>query len=133
MRERSTRLAELPLCLFNALLTEENQAFQTKGPFHYVIHTASPYKLRWDDPVKDCLDPAIKGTTGLLAAVHAHAPTVRRVVITSSSAAMLNLPKHLPIYDESCWANVTWEQAVNDQEHTYRGSKVRVTDHEPAL
>ncbi|KAL1838632.1 hypothetical protein VTJ49DRAFT_2469 [Mycothermus thermophilus] len=100
-----------------------DEVFRSKGPFDYVVHTASPYKLHWDDPVRDCLDPAIKGTTGLLAAVHAHAPTVKRVVITSSSAAMLSPPNHPPIYDESCWADVTWEQATSDPEHTYRGSK----------
>ncbi|AEO67349.1 uncharacterized protein THITE_2144733 [Thermothielavioides terrestris NRRL 8126] len=91
-------------------------------PFDYVVHTASPYQLHWDDPVRDCLDPAIKGTTGILRSIHAYAPNVKRVVITSSSAAILRPPNHPPVYDESSWSDVTWEQAL-DPAHTYRASK----------
>lgn len=36
------------------------------------------------------LDPAIVGTTGLLKAVKQNAPTVKRVVITSSFAAIVD-------------------------------------------
>ncbi|KAL2163889.1 hypothetical protein VTH06DRAFT_3101 [Thermothelomyces fergusii] len=99
-----------------------DEVFKTGPPFRYVVHTASPYRMHFDDPVKDCLDPAIKGTTGILESIHAHAPTVRRVVITSSSAAILNPPNHPKVYDESCWADVTWDQAM-DPAHTYRASK----------
>ncbi|KAL2173088.1 uncharacterized protein P884DRAFT_288300 [Thermothelomyces heterothallicus CBS 202.75] len=99
-----------------------DEVFKAGPPFGYVVHTASPYQMQWNDPVKDCLDPAIKGTTGILESVHAYAPTVRRVVITSSSAAILNPPNHPKVYDESSWADVTWDQAM-DPEHTYRASK----------
>lgn len=75
------------------------------------------------DPVKDFLDPAIKGTTGILRSVKAYCPTVRRVVITSSSAAMLNPGSHAKVYDETHWARVTWKDAM-DPLHTYRCSKV---------
>lgn len=99
------------------------QAVESDPPFDYVIHTASPYQLHWDDPVKDCLEPAIYGTTGILASIKAHAPSVKRVVITSSSAAILSPPNHRAVYDESCWSDVSWEQA-KDVKHTYRASKV---------
>ncbi len=46
------------------------------------------------DPIKDFLDPAIKGTKGILQSVRDYAPAVKRVVITSSSAAILNPPNH---------------------------------------
>jgi nucleoside-diphosphate-sugar epimerase len=75
------------------------------------------------DPVKDFLDPAIKGTTGLLESIKAHAPSVRRVVLTSSSAAMLNPPNHAKVYDETFWAPVSWEDAMIPI-NTYRCSKV---------
>ncbi|KAI1862576.1 uncharacterized protein JN550_010101 [Neoarthrinium moseri] len=91
-------------------------------PFDYVVHTASPYHNNIVDPVKDFLDPAIKGTTGILHSVKAHAPSVMRVVITSSSAAMLNPGNHAKVYDESHWATVSWEDAM-DPRHTYRCSK----------
>ncbi|KAK4121483.1 NAD(P)-binding protein [Parathielavia appendiculata] len=102
-----------------------DEAVQSNPPFDFVIHTASPYRFTFDDPVRDCLDPAIKGTTGILHSIHAHALTVKRVVITSSSAAMLSPANHPKVYDESCWADITWEQAMNPHE-TYRASKVRV-------
>jgi nucleoside-diphosphate-sugar epimerase len=88
-----------------------------------VVHTASPYYLNVVDPVKEFLDPAIKGTTGVLKSIKAHAPTVKRVVITSSSAAMLNPPNHSKVYDENSWASMTWEEALIPK-NTYRGSKV---------
>ncbi|KAK4180633.1 putative oxidoreductase [Triangularia setosa] len=92
------------------------------GPFTYVIHTASPYQLSFADPVADCLNPAINGTTSLLDSLHRLCPSVTRVVITSSSAAILNPPHHRDVYDESSWSEVTWEQAMQP-EHTYRASK----------
>lgn len=100
------------------------QVLRSDPPFDYVVHTASPYQLHFDDPVKDCLDPAIKGTTGILKSIKAYAPSVKRVVITSSSAAILSPPNHPPVYNESFWCDMTWEQATNPQ-HTYRASKVR--------
>ncbi|KAK4156111.1 putative NADPH-dependent methylglyoxal reductase [Chaetomidium leptoderma] len=99
-----------------------DEVVNSDPPFDYVVHTASPYRLHWEDPVKDCLDPAIKGTTGILQSIHAYAPTVKRVVITSSSAAILRPPNHPKVYDESSWSDVTWEQAM-DPKHTYRASK----------
>ncbi|KAI2615412.1 ketoreductase [Hypoxylon sp. NC1633] len=89
----------------------------------YVVHTASPYHLNVQDPIKDFLDPAIKGTTGLLKSIKAYAPAVKRVVITSSSAAMLNPANHAKVYDETHWAPWTWEDA-QDPQKTYATSKV---------
>lgn len=93
--------------------------------FDYVVHTASPYSFKVEDPVRDFLDPAIKGTTGILKSVKNHAPTVKRVVITSSSAAIINPKKHEKVYDESKWSPITWDDALQPQ-FTYPGSKVRL-------
>ncbi|KAI6086490.1 ketoreductase [Hypoxylon rubiginosum] len=98
-------------------------ALDTQPPFNYVVHTASPYHLNVQDPVKDFLDPAIKGTTGLLRSVKTHAPSVKRVVITSSSAAIINPLNHAKVYDETCWAPWTIEDA-SDPQKTYVTSKV---------
>ena len=48
---------------------------------------------------------------------------MKRVVITSSSAAILNPPNHAKIYDETFWAPMTWEEAMQPK-NTYRASKV---------
>ena len=88
------------------------------------MHTASPYHYNIQDPVKDFHEPAVLGTQGILRAVAKHAPTVRRVVVTSSFAAMVNREKHADVYDESCWGPMTDEQAL-EPANAYRASKVR--------
>lgn len=101
-----------------------SQVFQSGTNFDYVIHTASPYSFKIDDPVKDFLDPAIKGTTGILKSIKAHGPSVKRVVITSSSAAIINPLKHEKVYDERKWAPFTWNDATEKPQFGYPASKV---------
>ena len=91
----------------------------------HVIHTASPFHENVQDPVKDMLEPAITGTTNILKAVKAYAPQVKRVVVTSSFAAIVNTPSPPKVYDEASWNPVTWDEAVTQRAHAYRGSKVR--------
>lgn len=101
---------------------------QSKPPFDYVIHTASPFHNNFADPIEGILDPAVKGTTGILRAIKAFAPEVKRVVVTSSFAAIVNMAAHPKVYDETSWNPVTWDEAVSDRSLTYRGSKVRHPD-----
>lgn len=53
----------------------------------YVMHTASPFFLNFEDPQKDLVDPAVKGTQNVLEAA-TKAQTVKKVVLTSSVAAI---------------------------------------------
>ncbi|KAF2135281.1 uncharacterized protein K452DRAFT_214353, partial [Aplosporella prunicola CBS 121167] len=80
-----------------------------------VIHTASPFVLEVKDNVKDLLDPAVKGTTEVLEATYKFNPKVKRVVITSSFAALIDLSKGTwpgHVYNEADWNPVTWDEAV---------------------
>ena len=52
-----------------------------------VLHMASPYVINVADAQRDLVDPAVNGTRSVLAAAAA-APTVKRVVVTSSMAAI---------------------------------------------
>ncbi|PYH99623.1 NAD(P)-binding protein [Aspergillus ellipticus CBS 707.79] len=99
-----------------------DEVVKSDPPFDYVLHTASPFHHNVQDPVKDFLDPAIKGTTGILKAIKAYAPTVKRVVVTSSFAAIVNPEKHPEVYSEKNWNPVTWEEGLQPS-HTYRASK----------
>ncbi|KAJ5273049.1 hypothetical protein N7478_008174 [Penicillium angulare] len=99
-----------------------DEAVKSDPPFDYVLHTASPFHFNVGDPVKDFLDPAIKGTTGILKAIKAHAPSVKRVVITSSFAAIINSKQHPKLYNETVWNPILWEEAL-DHANVYRGSK----------
>ncbi|OOF94542.1 hypothetical protein ASPCADRAFT_208212 [Aspergillus carbonarius ITEM 5010] len=89
-----------------------DQAVISDPPFTAVIHTASPFHYSIDNVKKDMLDPAVNGTVGILQSVHKYAPTVKRVVITSSFAAMFNASKPAGSkYSEADWNPVTWEDA----------------------
>jgi nucleoside-diphosphate-sugar epimerase len=52
-----------------------------------VYHTASPFVTDVEDPQRDLIDPALKGTENVLATA-TQTPTVKRVVVTSSCAAI---------------------------------------------
>ncbi|KAJ5964241.1 NAD-dependent epimerase/dehydratase [Penicillium vulpinum] len=81
-----------------------------------VIHTASPFQVfNVEDNERDLLRPAIDGTINILTSVFTHAPEVKRVVITSSFAAMLDIskgswPGH--VYSEADWNMTPYEVAA---------------------
>lgn len=73
--------------------------FQEQGAFdrlatdcEYIIHTASPYALDVKDPQRDLVDPAVEGTLNVLRAA-AQAPHIKRVILTSSTAAITDEPE----------------------------------------
>ena len=68
----------------------------------YVLHLASPYVLDAKDPQKDLVDPARKGTTNVLSAC-AKEPSVKRVVLTSSMAAITDEPEGDHVLTEDDW------------------------------
>lgn len=68
-----------------------DKAVVSDPPFEAVIHTASPFHFNIQTSVqKDLLDPAIIGTTGILKSVKKSAPSVKKVVITSSFASIVD-------------------------------------------
>ncbi|KAB8211957.1 hypothetical protein BDV34DRAFT_233945 [Aspergillus parasiticus] len=98
-------------------------AVQSTPPFDAVVHTASPFHYKSQDAQKDVIDPAVLGTMSLLTAVKAHAPSVKRVIITSSFAAMYNPYNHPEVYTEDHWNPVTLQEAMADPVQAYRASK----------
>lgn len=99
---------------------------QKKPEFTHVVHTASPFHFNVTDVQKQLLDPAIIGTTGLLKSIKKYAPSVKRVVITSSFAAIINQndpPSVGHTYSEKDWNPVTHEQALENPSAGYRASK----------
>jgi dihydroflavonol-4-reductase len=68
----------------------------------YVIHCASPYSLKVADPQKDLVDPAVSGAVNFLHAAHA-SKTVKRVVMTSSMAAVTEHPVTGHVFTEADW------------------------------
>ncbi|KAI3540820.1 ketoreductase [Colletotrichum filicis] len=93
-----------------------------------VIHVASPFHYNVTDPKKDLIDPAVLGTTGVLKAIKDSCPNVKRVVVTSSFAAILN-PGLASMgaektYSEEDWSPVTLEDAYSNGTMAYVASKV---------
>ena len=78
-----------------------------------VFHTASPFLLAANihDPQRQVVDPALKGTTDIFEAAN-RTPSVERIVLTSSAAAMSGGPADIErapggILDESCWNTIS--------------------------
>jgi len=98
-----------------------------------VEHTASPVTLTSNTP-DDIIGPALSGTKGILESIKKHGHNVKRVVLTSSFAAIVTPKKPAPgqelaTLDESDWN----DSAVKDVEakgndaggfQIYRASKV---------
>jgi dihydroflavonol-4-reductase len=84
-----------------------------------VIHTASPYQLNTADPERDLLEPALHGTRAMLEAC-LDVPRLRRLIITSSIAAITDRPRDGYVFTENDW-NTTSSLDFNP----YQFSKVR--------
>ncbi len=71
-----------------------------------LMHTASPFPMAQPKNEDDLVRPAVEGTLRALRA--ARAANVRRVVMTSSSAAVMGgeLPAGKAAFDETCWTDV---------------------------
>jgi dihydroflavonol-4-reductase len=68
----------------------------------YVLHTASPYVLDVKDPEKDLVEPAVKGTSNVLLAA-SDTKGLKRVVVTSSMAAVTDEPDSDHVLTEADW------------------------------
>lgn len=68
----------------------------------YVLHMASPYQLTVADAARDLVQPAVQGTLAMLEAC-AKAPRVKRVVLTSSMAAITDEPDSARVLSEADW------------------------------
>lgn len=94
--EDNARLMSLPgaadrLEIVEADLLTEGSYDKAVAGVETVFHMASPYSLEFKDAQRDLVDPAVKGTLNVLAAC-ARSPSVKRVVLTSSMAAVTDEP-----------------------------------------
>ena len=67
-----------------------------------VLHTASPYVVNVKDPQKDLVDPAVNGTNNVLASC-ANEPKIKRVIVTSSMAAITDEASNEKVFSEKDW------------------------------
>lgn len=100
-----------------------DEAVQSDPPFEAVLHTASPFHYKPVDVQRDLIAPAVNGTLNLLKAVHKFAPTITKVIITSSFAAVISPHEKKARYTDTDWNPVTIEEALQDNVQAYRASK----------
>lgn len=81
----------------------------------YVLHVASPFPSAPPKDERELIEPAVEGTRRVLAAC-ASAGTVRRVVLTSSVAAVISGHREERTYTEADWSDL-------DRSHAYEKSK----------
>lgn len=92
------------LHLFEADLLKEGSFDSAIDGCEGVFHTASPCHVDCKDPQAELIDPAVKGTINVLNSC-AKSSTLKRVVLTSSAAAMLY--NRRPIFPDTV-ADETW-------------------------
>lgn len=88
--------------LMQAELLTEGSYDEAVAGCEYVMHTASPYVLDVKEPQHDLVDPALKGTLNVMQAC-VKAGSVKRVVLTSSVAAVFDEPITGHVYTEKDW------------------------------
>ena len=75
------------LIFFKTDLLDEGSYDEAMKDCELVFHTASPFVIDVEDPQRDLIDPAVKGTANVLNAANRTA-SVKRVVLTSSCASI---------------------------------------------
>ncbi|OOO13804.1 NAD-dependent epimerase/dehydratase [Aspergillus oryzae] len=82
-----------------------------------IMHTACPGAIETDSNERDIVQPAISGTINILKSAQKHGLQVKRIVITSSFASMIDMSKGTwpgHTYSEKDWNPMTYEQAVSE-------------------
>jgi anthocyanidin reductase len=116
---------EETLKLFRAELSEDGSFDAAVAGCAGVFHVASPTEFAPKDPENDVIKPAVEGTLNVLQSC-TKAKTVKRVVVTSSAAAlaMKESEDQNQYMDESCWTDVDFVRSkMSNSNWAYRVSK----------
>ncbi|KAK6933849.1 NAD-dependent epimerase/dehydratase, partial [Dillenia turbinata] len=107
--------AEERLKLFKADLLDEGSFDSLVEGCDAVFHTASPAVLSVSDPQAELIDPAVKGTINVLASC-ARAPSIKRVIITSSLASVYvsRKPTAEVVLDESWFSDPVYCEEIKN-------------------
>lgn len=124
--EKVAHLTALPgqLKLFKADLLEPGSYAQAMAGCQVVFHTASPFTLRIKDAQRDLVDPAVNGTRNVLEQANA-TDSVKRVVLTSSCAAIVGDAADLADYPGGVMTEAQWNTTSSLTHQPYSFSKTQ--------
>ncbi len=100
IRPSSSRagLAKLPVEIAEGDITVEHTVYRALAGCDRVFHVAAAYKM-WDPNPASILQPAVEGTRCVLSAVRHRGDKIRKIVVTSSVAA-IGVNRHPEPMDE---------------------------------
>ena len=107
---------------FKADLLDEGSYAEAIAGCELVYHTASPFKMNINDPQKDLVDPAQLGTRNVLETAN-HEPSVKRVVLTSSCAAIYGDNADLQQTPNGAFTEEIWNTSSSLEHNPYAYSK----------
>ena len=117
--------SELPgkIIFFKSDLMEEGSFTESmQGGVSIVFHTASPFNMKVTDHQKGFIDPALKGTRNVLNSVN-QTESVKRVVLTSSCAAIYGDIKDIQKYPNKIMTEDIWNTTSTPTYNPYGYSK----------
>jgi len=115
--------AETNLTFFEADLTQKNSFDEAVKGCDAVIHTASPFFIQGiKDAQKQLIKPAVEGTANVLESVNRE-ETVKKVVITSSVAAIFGDGEEIKNKDNATFDENDWNNTSNEKHQAYSYSK----------
>lgn len=88
-----------------------------------VIHTASPFINKVKNPQKDLVDPAVRGTSNVLNSA-SKVDTIKRIVLTSSVAAIYGDAQDILDYPNQMLTEESWNTSSSLHHQSYSFSKV---------
>jgi len=112
-----------PVVLFEADLLKEGSFDACFTGCSAVLHVASPFQLVVDDPQRDLVEPAVKGTLNVLEACKKAG--VKHVVLTSSCAAITcqTAVENPEKFKDKVWSEKDWNSKSTLEKGAYRLSK----------
>lgn len=107
---------------FKSDLLHEGSYAEAMEGCEVVFHTASPFVMEVKDAQKELIDPAVKGTENVLKQANA-TESVKRVVLTSSCAAIYTDASDLALTPNGSFTEEVWNTTSSLEYQPYSYSK----------
>lgn len=107
---------------FKSDLLEKGSYAEAMQGCELVYHTASPFAVSVEDPQRDLIDPAVKGTENVLNSA-SEVDSVKRVVVTSSCAAICTDSADVEFARGDLLTEEDWNQTASLTHQPYFYSK----------